>query len=234
MLPVTDGRIVAVGPAAEVAIPEGYRVLEAAVVTPGLIDAHMHIGIYRNLAEDAPTESKCAAMGGVTTSLTYFRTGQYYLNKGGPYLEFFKDVLEQAGGRYHVDYGFHLMPAGNEHIEEMPDIYDKLGIPEAERKILAGVGARGARAEIRAFLDTLGLQEADRDDWQNWEIADVNILRALRHGRKLKRGALAGNRFRITITDIAVPADEAQARAEAIAAALLSSVMDRPFNPTAI
>lgn len=42
---VTDGRIAAVGPAATVAIPAGYRVLEAAVVTPGLIDAHATVGL---------------------------------------------------------------------------------------------------------------------------------------------------------------------------------------------
>jgi len=42
---VTDGRIAAVGPATEVDIPVGYRVLEAAVVTPGLIDAHSTVGL---------------------------------------------------------------------------------------------------------------------------------------------------------------------------------------------
>lgn len=42
---VTDGRIAAVGPAATVAIPAGYRVLEAAVVTPGLVDAHATVGL---------------------------------------------------------------------------------------------------------------------------------------------------------------------------------------------
>ncbi len=78
------------------------------IAFPGVVDAHMHIGIYRNLAEDAPTESKCAAMGGVTTSLTYFRTGQYYLNKGGPYLEFFKDMLR--AGRRPLPRGLRLPP----------------------------------------------------------------------------------------------------------------------------
>ena len=43
---------------------------------PGLVDAHMHVGIYSPLEQDARTESKAAAMGGVTSALTYFRTGQ--------------------------------------------------------------------------------------------------------------------------------------------------------------
>ena len=65
---------------------------------PGVVDAHMHCGIYSPLDEDAVSESQAAAMGGVTTSLNYFRTGQYYLNKGGPYAKFFPEVLKLGEG----------------------------------------------------------------------------------------------------------------------------------------
>jgi len=41
---IQDGKISAIGRADQIAIPEGYRVLEAAVVTPGLIDAHSTVG----------------------------------------------------------------------------------------------------------------------------------------------------------------------------------------------
>jgi imidazolonepropionase-like amidohydrolase len=40
-----DGRIARVGPAATTAAPEGARRLHAAVVTPGLIDAHTSVGL---------------------------------------------------------------------------------------------------------------------------------------------------------------------------------------------
>ncbi len=51
---IEDGRIAAVGPAADVRIPDGVEVLEAAVVTPGLIDAHSVVGLagYLNQPED--------------------------------------------------------------------------------------------------------------------------------------------------------------------------------------
>lgn len=49
---VTDGRIVAVGPAATVAVPADARVLRAAVVTPGLIDAHCVVGLAGYLNQD--------------------------------------------------------------------------------------------------------------------------------------------------------------------------------------
>lgn len=44
-----DGAIEAVGPAAEVPVPDGYAVYEAVVVTPGLVDAHSVVGLTGHL-----------------------------------------------------------------------------------------------------------------------------------------------------------------------------------------
>ncbi|MEE4205572.1 MAG: amidohydrolase family protein [Erythrobacter sp.] len=51
---IDDGKIVAVGPAASTPVPEGFRVLEARVVTPGLVDARTVVGLagYLNQAQD--------------------------------------------------------------------------------------------------------------------------------------------------------------------------------------
>ena len=51
---VKDGKIEAVGTAAQVSIPAGYRVISAKVVTPGLIDAHSVVGLngYLNQPTD--------------------------------------------------------------------------------------------------------------------------------------------------------------------------------------
>ncbi len=51
---IADGRIRAVGPAGEVLVPEGTRLIRAAVVTPGLIDAHTVVGLsgYLNQEQD--------------------------------------------------------------------------------------------------------------------------------------------------------------------------------------
>lgn len=46
---IRDGRIAAVGPASDVAIPGDLEVIEAAVVTPGLIDARTVIGLSGHL-----------------------------------------------------------------------------------------------------------------------------------------------------------------------------------------
>ena len=48
-----DGRIEWVGPASEADIPAGIEVLEAAVVTPGLVDAHSVVGLSGALNSNA-------------------------------------------------------------------------------------------------------------------------------------------------------------------------------------
>ena len=96
---------------------------------PGVVDAHTHAGIYAPLADDALSESRAAVSGGVTTMLTYFRSGQYYLNRGGPYAELFPDVLRLSEGRYHCDYAYHLAPIEAAHIDEMEALATTHGVP---------------------------------------------------------------------------------------------------------
>lgn len=123
------------------------------IAYPGVIDAHQHWGIYNPLAEDALTESKAAAQGGVTTAINYMRTGQYYLNQSGPYREFMPEVLKAADGRAHVDYAFHLAPMMHEHISEIPDLIREFGVTSFKIFMFyGGFGLHGASADQRKFL----------------------------------------------------------------------------------
>jgi allantoinase len=120
---------------------------------PGCVDAHMHVGIYQPHAQDAVTESKAAAMGGVTTSLTYTRTGQYYLNRGGPYREFMPELLRQSAGNYWVDYGFHVAPIEAAHIDEMDSMLTDWGVPSFKIFMFyGGYGLHGASSSQNDFL----------------------------------------------------------------------------------
>jgi len=51
---IEGGQITAVGPASDVAIPQGMEVLTAPIVTPGLVDAHSTVGLtgYLNQSDD--------------------------------------------------------------------------------------------------------------------------------------------------------------------------------------
>ncbi|MGE5134271.1 MAG: dihydroorotase [Gemmatimonadota bacterium] len=120
---------------------------------PGVVDAHQHWGIYRPLAQDTGTESRAAAQGGVTTGLTYIRTGQYYLNQGGPYEEFFPQVLSAAEGRSYIDYAFHVAPMMARHIEEIPLLVERFGVTSFKIFMFyGGFGLHGASASQREFL----------------------------------------------------------------------------------
>ena len=92
-LGISDGKFARIAP--EIPATEAQSVFDGnrLLAFPGAVDAHMHAGIYSPLAEDAVTESKAAASGGVTSMITYFRTGQYYLNKGGSYADDFRGTV---------------------------------------------------------------------------------------------------------------------------------------------
>ena len=120
---------------------------------PGVVDGHQHWGIYNSLEDDTDTESRASAQGGVTTGLTYMRTGQYYLNTGGPYREFFPKVLAASEGRSFIDYAFHLAPMSREHIDEIPSIITGLGVTSFKIFMFYGShGLHGASSDQSAFL----------------------------------------------------------------------------------
>src|SRR3989304_3161744 len=118
-LGIRDGRFARIAP--EIPAAEAQQVFDADHLLgfPGVVDAHTHAGIYAPLADDAATESRAAAMGGGTTMLTYFRSGQYYLNRGGAYAELFPELLRRSDGRYWVGYGYHLAPIQSQPIGAM-------------------------------------------------------------------------------------------------------------------
>jgi allantoinase len=152
-LGIADGVFAQVGGA----IPEqdAAKVIDARgrLAFPGVVDAHQHWGIYNALADDAVSESRACAQGGVTTSMTYMRTGQYYLNQSGTYDKLFPIALEAAAGRAYVDYAFHLAPMMNAHIEEIPLLIEKYGVTSFKIFMFyGGFGLHGPSSDQRSFL----------------------------------------------------------------------------------
>jgi allantoinase len=160
-LGIKDGRFTRI--AADIAAGDAVETYDARgrLGFPGVVDAHTHVGIYGPLAEDAVTESRAALSGGVTTMLTYFRTGQYYLNRGGPWAEFFPEVLRLSEGRYACDYAYHLAPVAGSHIGEMEALATQHGVPSFKIFMFyGGYGLHGqaGQDEQRRFL-MLGPQD---------------------------------------------------------------------------
>jgi allantoinase len=143
---------------------------------PGLVDPHMHTGIYSPLAEDAVTESRAAAQGGVTSSINYMRTGGYYLNKGGPYSKFFPEVLDLSKGKFHVDYAYHLAPMSGRHIREISTLVDKHGVTSF--KIFMFYGGHGLHGRSSSQQEFLMIGQDEKYDYAHFEFIMRGIQKA--------------------------------------------------------
>ena len=175
---VRDGKVAQLAPGIDATRAKTVYDGRNRLAFPGVVDAHMHSGIYSPLAEDAVSESKAAAMGGVTSSLNYFRTGQYYLNKGGPYKKFFPEVLKLSLGRFHVDYGYHLAPMNGKHIDEIPMLIDKHGV--SSFKIFMFYGSHGLHGASDTQRDFLMIGEGERYDYAHFEF----VMRGVQTARE--------------------------------------------------
>jgi allantoinase len=175
---IANERVVKVAPGIDVKKAKKVYDGKGRLAFPGVVDAHMHSGIYSPLAEDAVTESKAAAIGGVTSSLNYFRTGQYYLNKGGPYAKFYPEVLKISKGRFHVDYGYHLAPMDRKHIEEIPMLVEKHGV--SSFKIFMFYGSHGLHGASNTQKEFLMIGEDERYDLAHFEF----IMRGIQAARE--------------------------------------------------
>ncbi|MFC8410092.1 dihydroorotase family protein [Arthrobacter sp. NPDC057259] len=174
---VTDGKITAIGPNLSA---DGAEIVNAAgkLVFPGVVDAHQHWGIYNPLGEDTVTESRASAQGGVTSAITYMRTGQYYLNKGGPYKEFYPEVLATSEGKAYIDYAFHLAPMSKQHIEEIPSLVEDHGVTSF--KIFMFYGSHGLHGRSTSQSEFLMIPEDENYNLAHFEF----VMRGIQAARE--------------------------------------------------
>ena len=175
---VKDGKIARLE--ADLPAESATRVVDGRgrVVFPGVVDAHQHWGIYNPLQDDAVSESRASAQGGVTTALTYMRTGQYYLNKGGDYASFFPEVLELTEGRAFIDYAYHLAPMSKQHISEIPSLIADHGVTSF--KVFMFYGSHGLHGRSQDQSSFLMTPEGERYDYAHFEF----VMRGIQQARE--------------------------------------------------
>ena len=82
------------------------------VSIPGLIDTHMHYGVYSPIDRAATTESHAAAIGGVTTMMRMLRLdGSFSIN--------LEKQLDASSNSHYVDYAVHASIFNQTQIDEM-------------------------------------------------------------------------------------------------------------------
>jgi allantoinase len=173
---ISDGRFARIAPGIDVA--EAAQVVDAGgkLAFPGVIDVHQHWGIYNDLTEDTISESKASAQGGVTTGITYMRTGQYYMNRTGPYSEVLPDVFKACEGHSMIDYSFHVAPILKQHIDEIPEVISEFGIPSF--KIFMFYGTHGLHGRSSSQNSFLMLPPDESYDYAHFEFVMRGIQKA--------------------------------------------------------
>ena len=89
-------------------------------VLPGVIDPHVHLG-FGDPETDFYTESRAAAMGGVTTLLSYLMTT-------APYDDEFKQYKEWGEQQSVIDFGLHAVGCTEVHQRDLPRYIEEFGI----------------------------------------------------------------------------------------------------------
>lgn len=174
---VKDGKIVALESALDVTSANEIFDATNKLSFPGVVDAHQHWGIYNPLNEDAVSESMACAQGGVTTAISYMRTGHYYMNKGGSYLDMYPEVLQATENQAYVDYAFHLAPLSSQHLAEIPDLITKFGV--SSFKIFMFYGSYGLHGRSSSQNEFLMIPEDERYDVAHFEF----VMRAIQNAR---------------------------------------------------
>ncbi|NWG37846.1 amidohydrolase family protein [Nitrososphaera sp.] len=110
---IEDGRIKALEKSAENV--QASRRINAAgrYVLPGAIDPHVHYGVYTPIEEAARTESRSAAVGGVTTMVRMLRL----------YDDSYRAIekqLQASKGSHYIDYAIHASILKKEQVKDIP------------------------------------------------------------------------------------------------------------------
>jgi dihydropyrimidinase len=88
------------------------------ISVPGIIDTHVHYGVYSPIENAAKTESHVAAIGGITTMMRMLRLGSSYKNSLIP-------QLIASSQNHYVDYTIHASIFNTQQIDEMKFCIEK-------------------------------------------------------------------------------------------------------------
>ncbi len=199
-LGIKDGKVAALlDPGVD--LPAG-KVIDAGGnhILPGVIEPHSHLALG-NRVEDFATETKSAALGGVTTMFTYLR-------RQGLYDEMFPVMKEEAESRAYVDVAFHFGLMLSEQVDHLRRCFEDYGVSSfkffmaykgEEGRAMGiigcddglmyrgfqqvahmGQGVACVHAENVEIIDTLkpALRAAGRDDLAAWSEARPGFTEA--------------------------------------------------------
>ncbi|HEU0006246.1 MAG TPA: amidohydrolase family protein [Terriglobia bacterium] len=161
---IRDGKVQQVGPASQVKVPAGYRLLQAKVVTPGLIDAHTVVGLsgYLNQTHDQEQVERTASLQPDLRAIDAYN----------PQERLVEWVRSHGVTTMHTGHGPGVLVSGQTMIVKSRGrtVDEAVMVPQAMIAVTIGESAReatkgpGTRAKMVALLRTelIKAQEYDR------------------------------------------------------------------------
>jgi dihydropyrimidinase len=118
---LNDGKIALLGGAG--GLPEAQQTLDAKgkLVMPGVIDPHIHLGIFSDFGQECETETRAALAGGVTTVGVFMGGADSYLPQCG-------NLIDTVNQKSSTDLFFHLSIFTDEQMSEMDKYYQDFGV----------------------------------------------------------------------------------------------------------
>jgi dihydroorotase-like cyclic amidohydrolase len=112
---IDGGRIVAIAEDSD--LPMAHRTVDAGgnYLLPGLIDPHQHLGFVAPIDQDWRSETRSAAVGGVTTVFNYLWHEDSYVGH-------FDEDLRVAEANSLVDFGFEVLMISPDHSNEIEEL----------------------------------------------------------------------------------------------------------------
>jgi len=129
--------------------PQADEIIDAQglLIFPGLIDPHMHIGFVGQPLTDVASETRSAAIGGVTSIINY-------LLKPGDYEEPFAELTEHIERLAYVDMGIHLGIFTPQQVEAVHGYMEKYGV-SSFKFFMSYKGDEGTRRGVAETDDGL-------------------------------------------------------------------------------
>ena len=116
---VKDGRIVAILEAGTKLAAERIVDCGGRWIMPGIIDPHVHFG-FGSPETDFLTESRSAALGGVTSALSFYRTADFRSA-----FDAYRDRAEQQSC---IDFGLHFGITSHQHVDTLAECSRRFGV----------------------------------------------------------------------------------------------------------
>jgi len=116
---VRDGRIVAILAAGEEATSDETVDCRGKWIMPGVIDPHVHFG-FGSPETDFLTESRSAALGGITSALSFYRTADFR--------DAFDAYRDRAASQSCIDFGLHFGITSHLHVQTLAECSKRFGV----------------------------------------------------------------------------------------------------------